>query len=679
MKLILDTGQERLEFPLPPGKTLIGREPKCDIQIEHPKVSREHLECIVEGDTLTIRDLGSRNGTFLNDEKVGEARLRQGDHLRLGTSVHLVFDESPAADTATPAITPSERAVQHQPHRPMAPGAPTVETEAPSEPEVDQEEAPTPEGETALPAHYTPADAGQPPDARIVQRMGRWYAVDPATGREVEIMPVGVETAATGGKVSLWERFKSLRPVPKAALVLCVVLIVAVVGAQVAKPKPKKGIRAPIKRTQYNQLLDDAVEQLQKNDIEGAERILAKLQKAVPGRTIAPMLVDVCQIWVDLHGKNFPQVREEAEERFAEISDSEYSTLKVRTFANKQLQFIASENRTEGHLFRANELAAKKDYERAFDLYARIPKGSLYYAQVEKKIGELKDSIVAAAVEEGDRSMADQKWEEAVESYRKAKRYESEIPDVDKKMQTCQLNALDRDRLAKAQKARDKEQWAQVAMYCDGIRPAGPYGGQAAELRRLVKAKGTLVEATGLYNQGEGPRALSKLRGLTDVESVGLGQRIELAMRYLEKGNKAAEEQRFQDAEAYWQEVLRVEKTEANHYRREAERRIASWKARAKSLAQQYMVDGNKKYAAQDYKGARQLYEKAKATDPEKKIGQGQIDQLAREARSNYYRGIAYAKTDPKRALLHFQSVTQMLLPGETLYQQAINEIEALK
>ncbi|MDR1810326.1 MAG: FHA domain-containing protein [Prevotella sp.] len=66
----------------------IGRDTDNSIVINDSKVSRHHLQIICEGDNFRIVDLGSTNGTFVNDCKItGETRLYPNDTVRIGNTV----------------------------------------------------------------------------------------------------------------------------------------------------------------------------------------------------------------------------------------------------------------------------------------------------------------------------------------------------------------------------------------------------------------------------------------------------------------------------------------------------------------------------------------------------------------------------------------------------------------
>lgn len=66
---------------------LIGRSPACDLQIQHPSVSRTHCRIWREGGAYRIRDLQSTNKTYLNAVDVAEAELRDGDHITIGETI----------------------------------------------------------------------------------------------------------------------------------------------------------------------------------------------------------------------------------------------------------------------------------------------------------------------------------------------------------------------------------------------------------------------------------------------------------------------------------------------------------------------------------------------------------------------------------------------------------------
>lgn len=91
-----DRGKEHRIDPHDPP-LLVGQSPACNLRLSDREVSRRHAEFVVEGSKVAVRDLGSTNGTFVDDVEVAEARLRGGEHVRLGTTAILVERASPSA------------------------------------------------------------------------------------------------------------------------------------------------------------------------------------------------------------------------------------------------------------------------------------------------------------------------------------------------------------------------------------------------------------------------------------------------------------------------------------------------------------------------------------------------------------------------------------------------------
>ena len=76
------------EFPIYPDKPIVvGRSSDLDMVLVEDMVSRKHAKIAYAGDQITIEDLGSTNGTFVNGEKVKKARLKEGDRVLIGTSI----------------------------------------------------------------------------------------------------------------------------------------------------------------------------------------------------------------------------------------------------------------------------------------------------------------------------------------------------------------------------------------------------------------------------------------------------------------------------------------------------------------------------------------------------------------------------------------------------------------
>jgi hypothetical protein len=88
------------------GANRVGRHPDNDFTIEHSTVSSVHCEMVLKDSGVTLRDLESTNGTFVNGEKIREIELAPGQIVRLGDVELLV--ETTDAKIAIPAFSNPE-------------------------------------------------------------------------------------------------------------------------------------------------------------------------------------------------------------------------------------------------------------------------------------------------------------------------------------------------------------------------------------------------------------------------------------------------------------------------------------------------------------------------------------------------------------------------------------------
>ena len=89
------------EFPLVKGREIvIGRSSELDMVLIEDMVSRRHASIGLNGDEISIADVGSTNGTFVNGEKIKKARLKEGDRILIGTSIIKLVSVDPASQVS---------------------------------------------------------------------------------------------------------------------------------------------------------------------------------------------------------------------------------------------------------------------------------------------------------------------------------------------------------------------------------------------------------------------------------------------------------------------------------------------------------------------------------------------------------------------------------------------------
>jgi pSer/pThr/pTyr-binding forkhead associated (FHA) protein len=102
---ILKGPSQGKEVKIPSPKCLIGREEGCHLRAQSDAVSRRHCVIIISENEVVVRDLNSRNGTFVNGLRVTEeVVLLSGDTLRVGPLEFEVLAEQTASKPKRPAV-----------------------------------------------------------------------------------------------------------------------------------------------------------------------------------------------------------------------------------------------------------------------------------------------------------------------------------------------------------------------------------------------------------------------------------------------------------------------------------------------------------------------------------------------------------------------------------------------
>lgn len=95
--LVMFKDGQRREFHVEEAETVIGRRQDCGLRIQTADVSRRHCMVSLEEDEVSVTDLESANGTYVNGNRVAETTLKPGDRLKIGPAVFVVqIDGAPA-------------------------------------------------------------------------------------------------------------------------------------------------------------------------------------------------------------------------------------------------------------------------------------------------------------------------------------------------------------------------------------------------------------------------------------------------------------------------------------------------------------------------------------------------------------------------------------------------------
>ena len=142
----LEGENEGVEIKLtPPRELYIGRSEESDIFLGEKKISRKHSMIQVSEDGIRITDLESTNGTFVNSKKISEMELKNGDKIKVGSSVIEVQIQTKTAASAD-APTGAKSKEKSAPKTPPKKVVPEKEKPKPKSKEKEVEEKSDPEG-----------------------------------------------------------------------------------------------------------------------------------------------------------------------------------------------------------------------------------------------------------------------------------------------------------------------------------------------------------------------------------------------------------------------------------------------------------------------------------------------------------------------------------------------------
>jgi len=110
-------------FEIPRGRFIIGREPDSQLSLDSSFVSRHHCVLLMDDYTVRIRDLGSKNGTYVNRDqtRLGERILVHGDTVRVGDMVIRIELEAGTASASHETQDVGPETIDHAGRSPEKP------------------------------------------------------------------------------------------------------------------------------------------------------------------------------------------------------------------------------------------------------------------------------------------------------------------------------------------------------------------------------------------------------------------------------------------------------------------------------------------------------------------------------------------------------------------------------
>ena len=172
-------------------RAVVGREPTCDVVVEHGSVSRKHAVLERRGAAWHVIDQASANGTFLDSVRVAEGALRHGQELRFGAAAFRVELPEAAREPDATVLAPAPEATMLQPPPPPVRPAPP-----PVRPPAAAPRAPSPPPIPPRPAG--PQAAAPPPRPAAPPQPSRPVTPPPPPPVRTPLPPGGASAPADG-------------------------------------------------------------------------------------------------------------------------------------------------------------------------------------------------------------------------------------------------------------------------------------------------------------------------------------------------------------------------------------------------------------------------------------------------------------------------------------------------
>jgi len=707
MRLVAMSGGQTLSFPLRQGATIIGRHASCHICIPSPTLSRRHCQCLVDGATVTLRDLGSSHGTFVNGQRVERAQLRDGDLLSLG-GFQLRFEAGEGAAPgayapgayAAPAGPVQDAVVTPQGAPPGAQGpAPPFGPEPPPPAPTDFPEPPsgdeTPVDQSFMPAPYTPHKEtvlGPATQPQLVVRDGRWFLRDPRTGRELEIAPRGAEGAIAAPPAELRR--------PNVRLLVTVVAIAAIVVIAFAAVILRKKDAGPIivvPEAEYVRELDAGLDLLEKGDYKGAlarfDAANRKRRDLEVGRYLSQYTM-LLQAATGESGKlDFLKLdRGEAKRYLDSLLNTRCPSDKALAFAKTKLGWMDKEEVAFG-LYEAAiaRLRGSDSEEVRLDVLSalqQLPEDRTAAQLAKAKIAEIRRDIAKARLAAAERDQAQLKWADAIAKYQEALPFVADDAlkaQIARQVEDCRRYVIEADLIKQARDDIRTKNYPSAEAALPRIKP-GHYYAEAqrllAEIKRSKEAadrEALRQQVLDLYKRGSGPEAAKLADDNKLTEFAYIRERVKRIEDLLAAGRKAEDAKAWRDAEQAYQQAAGVETDADNDYARRAKAALDAFKARYPQIAAEILDGALRKLHAQPAEARKDLDE-VLVYDANNERAKKLLATLDANAKLLYNEGRVHVMAGrPATAKPILERARDCSAPGSDLHKLILQELDKLE
>jgi len=659
VKFIIKEKEREYEYPLSPGELVVGRSQGCDLTVDSRTVSKQHMSCIVRGESVSVRDLDSRNGVKVNGTRVRETELKDGDEVSIG-DVSLVLSTQVGSGAAAQTVFSSDTT--------YADGA-----RASQEPYSEDEEITPAEGSLVRvdPAQTHPG---------VYEREGHWYVSDPATGREVEIVPADRDKKdkIAGGSLLATKKGRMILGGAAAGVLLLFLLSLFFAGS----PEPEID-RIP--EGQFDNLIAQTLEALEDGEIETARTRARIILENRPGSGAAASLHELVDLW-ERHEENFLDNWVDVKRQLHDLLYNHEST-DVRRFVRRHIARIDDSVLDYNKVEEAEELLSRGRYEDAYETLTDIDEDRPARRENVELLEDIRlrhrrhlQSRLQAAEDAGE-------WDAArTISQQLMDVFPDTVAELENRHEEYATLARHREILEAARADMEHGNYGRAVTRLDGIPEDSRYYQDAAPIiedaQQSIQRRGELrvVErAREYFIDGEHEQALELLEQVDITEARRLAHNIQNVIEAYNAALEAESDREYARAGELWRRVIQLDREieGASAYSGRAERELEGMPEKKRRYAEELVEKGDQKYIDSLYAEAREAYVMATTMDPDEAAGQDGLRRIRNRGVRQYHR--ALNETDPEEAIKWLKSALELLSSDDDYYRRAEDRLNVLR
>ncbi len=650
MKLILQSGDAPKEIVID-RRLVIGRGSGADVQMNDASISSPHAEFLLDGAEVSVRDLQSTNGTFINDERITRSVLRDGDILRLGA----VAFAAQASSSALPAVLPLR-----------------TDEETPVEDFHDEEHTPV-DDQFAPPQAQESVDA-PPASPELLSRNGKWFLRENTSGNEIEIRPVQKKSLTeTAAAVDVRETARQHGLLTAAVILALGIMLVLFLRSILIQPAPDTVVWS---FDRYASSVRRSIVEFDEGELGRAEYFLSLAAQKYADNDVANLLLEVVAVWKnsDLRG-NLREV-ERVLGAVGKYAGGDFAD--VASWAARLQQSVRNEHTMEGKISEAQQLIADRKLKQAMDLLKQVAADSAWFPRAREMMEELSGALSEGLLSMAKEAIEEESWKKALTLFQKA--IAAGIPEsrVKRQMKTCRQNQLDKESIDRAKEHYENKRFSAALTSIAAISRGSIYTDQAQTIKAEITHKQALDKARRLYHRGNPRGALSALKDNETADGIALKERITDVIAAYKSADSALDAGLLDDAIESWEKITRLEDNKDNFYASRALAQLARWRDDTENRAQLYIDKATVAELRNDYSEMRDWLVKALAANPENETAQTKMKELKNEAVGLFQKALAMKNSDRDKARKMFKRVLDMLLENDPYVGETRREIKRL-